>query len=165
MIRYDAQIDGHNSVIEYEERDSRCIAVVDGRRYEFELARPETGIYQILTGNSVQTASVSGRSLDKLIVRLRGKEHQVSLVDRKHRRPGMESNGEGRQLVVSPMPGKVVRLLCSVGDEIMAAQGVIVVEAMKMQNEIKSTGPGIVAEIRVSEGDTVEAGQVLIVIE
>ncbi|PYP87075.1 MAG: hypothetical protein DMF61_10510 [Blastocatellia bacterium AA13] len=165
MIRYDTQIDGRSSVVEYEDRNGKCAAVVDGRRYEFEVAKPEPGAYQIFTGNSVHSANVSGRSSDKLVVRIRGREYSVSLIDRKHRRAGMDSHGEGLQSVVSPMPGKVVKLLCAVGDEISAGQGVIVVEAMKMQNEIKSSGAGSVIEIRVAEGYTVEAGEVLLVIE
>jgi biotin carboxyl carrier protein len=63
------------------------------------------------------------------------------------------------------MPGKVVRLLCAVGDEVAANQGVLVVEAMKMQNEVQSPKAGRVIEIRVREGQTVNAGEVLAVVE
>jgi biotin carboxyl carrier protein len=63
------------------------------------------------------------------------------------------------------MPGKVVRILLGPGDEVAAGQGVVVVEAMKMQNEVKSTRPGRVSEIRVAEGETVNGNQILAVIE
>ena len=63
------------------------------------------------------------------------------------------------------MPGKVIQVLCSVGDEVTAGQGVIVIEAMKMQNEVKAAHAGKLVEIRVAPGDTVEAGQILAIIE
>ena len=63
------------------------------------------------------------------------------------------------------MPGKVVRVLLNAGDEVAARQGVLVVEAMKMQNEVQSPKAGKISEIKVSEGQTVNAGDVLAVIE
>ena len=71
----------------------------------------------------------------------------------------------GRQNIAAPMPGKVVRVLVSVGDTVEPGQGLIVVEAMKMQNEMKSPKAGIVAEIKTKDGATVAAGEILIVIE
>jgi biotin carboxyl carrier protein len=72
---------------------------------------------------------------------------------------------QGRQNVAAPMPGKVVRLLVAAGDAVEAGQGLIVVEAMKMQNEMKSPKAGVVVEIKITEGATVSAGEILIVIE
>ncbi len=70
----------------------------------------------------------------------------------------------GRQEVTAPMSGKVVRVLVEVNQEVEAGQGVAVVEAMKMQNEIPSPKKGAVEQVRVKEGDTVEHGAVLVVI-
>jgi biotin carboxyl carrier protein len=67
--------------------------------------------------------------------------------------------------IKTAMPGKVVRILTAVGEEIKRGEGVIIVEAMKMQNEMKAPKDGIVKEIRVEEGATVNAGDVLAVIE
>ena len=75
------------------------------------------------------------------------------------------SCAEGRQNLVAPMPGKVIRVLVAQGDEVAVGQGVVVVEAMKMQNEIKSPKAGIVVEVRVTAGATVNANQVLAVVE
>jgi biotin carboxyl carrier protein len=74
-------------------------------------------------------------------------------------------SGVGPQAVIAPMPGKVVKLLVQVGDTVALRQGVVVVEAMKMENELKAARAGTVAEVRVSEGASVEAGAVLAVIE
>ena len=71
----------------------------------------------------------------------------------------------GRHEVVSSMPGRVIEILVSVGDEVQKNQEVIIVEAMKMQNELKSRIQGQVAAIHVSQGDTVESGAALLVIE
>jgi biotin carboxyl carrier protein len=71
----------------------------------------------------------------------------------------------GRQTLKAPMPGKVVRVLVSEGDEVSAGQGIVVVEAMKMQNEVQSPKAGHVLTIGVREGAAVSAGDVLAVVE
>ena len=71
----------------------------------------------------------------------------------------------GGQHVTAPMPGKVVRLLVAPGDKVEARQGVVVVEAMKMENELTAPRAGRIAEVAVAEGASVEAGKVLVVIE
>jgi biotin carboxyl carrier protein len=75
------------------------------------------------------------------------------------------SVGSGRQKVAAPMPGKVIRVLVKVGDAVDAGQGLVVVEAMKMQNEMKASHSGRVLEIRASAGATVGAGDTLVVLE
>lgn len=71
----------------------------------------------------------------------------------------------GPRAVKAPMPGRVVRVLAAVGDEVAEQQGVIVIEAMKMQNELKSPKAGKVVRVAVAVGDTVGAGDVLVVVE
>jgi len=75
------------------------------------------------------------------------------------------STGSGRQKVVAPMPGKVIRVLAKAGDSVEAGQGLVVVEAMKMQNEMKAMHAGRVIEIRAGAGDTVGAGDTLVILE
>ena len=72
---------------------------------------------------------------------------------------------EGRQQIVAPMPGKVIRLLVNAGEEVEAGQGLVVVEAMKMQNEIRSPKKGKVERLQVTEGQNVNAGEVLAWVE
>jgi biotin carboxyl carrier protein len=72
---------------------------------------------------------------------------------------------EGRQEILAPMPGKVVRVLAAVGDTLEAGQGLLVVEAMKMQNEIRSPKSGRVERLLVKEGQNVNAGEVLAWVE
>ncbi len=72
---------------------------------------------------------------------------------------------EGRQQIVAPMPGKVIRLLVKVGDEVEVGQGLVVVEAMKMQNEIRSPKKGKVERLQAKEGQNVNAGDILAWVE
>ena len=72
---------------------------------------------------------------------------------------------EGPQRVTSPMPGKIVKVLVKPGDKVDARQGLVVVEAMKMENELRARAAGTVTEVRVTEGSSVEAGAILVVLE
>jgi biotin carboxyl carrier protein len=100
------------------------------------------------------TASVAGR---RLAVEVRD--------PRDASRSSSAAIGAGRQNVIAPMPGKVVRVLVATGDLVEASQGLVVVEAMKMQNELKAARPGRVIEIRAREGETVGPGDTLVVLE
>jgi biotin carboxyl carrier protein len=76
-----------------------------------------------------------------------------------------QARGAGPQRVVSPMPGKIVRVLVKTGDHVTAKQGLVVVEAMKMENELRAARAGRVRELSVAEGQSVDAGTVLLVVE
>lgn len=80
-------------------------------------------------------------------------------------RRGAGTGSAGPRAVKAPMPGRVVRLLAAAGDEIVEQQGIVVIEAMKMQNELKAPKTGRIARIAVAVGDTVGAGDVLAVVE
>ena len=102
-----------------------------------------------------------------LRVSVGAREYGVRLTDPKHLRGAGPGGGEqgGRAQVRAPMPGKVVRVLVGAGQAVAAGQGLVVVEAMKMQNELKSPKSGTVAELRAEPGATVNAGDVLVVVE
>jgi biotin carboxyl carrier protein len=85
---------------------------------------------------------------------------------RRVRRSGpADAAGPGAQRLVAPMPGRVVRVLVKPGDVVAARQGLVVVEAMKMENELVAARAGRVAEVAVAEGVSVEAGRLLVVVE
>lgn len=96
-------------------------------------------------------------------VTIRGRRFEVLDPRRRIRRSQAGAEGQGK--VVAPMPGRVVRVLVSAGDAVEAGQGIAVVEAMKMQNEMKAPKAGIVAALTAREGAAVSAGEVLAVIE
>jgi len=107
-----------------------------------------------------------GPSNGEVLVGLGGRTVAVS-VDGRRRRGGADAgrHAAGEQPVVAPMPGRVVRVLVGAGDEVSARQGVVVVEAMKMENELRSPKAGRIKEVAVAPGTLVEAGRVLIVVE
>jgi biotin carboxyl carrier protein len=80
-------------------------------------------------------------------------------------RRGREVAAVGEQRIVAPMPGKVLRVLVTAGQEVAARQPLVVVEAMKMENELASPKAGRIREVAVSEGASVEAGRLLVVVE
>ena len=78
---------------------------------------------------------------------------------------GTGVHGSGPQRLTSPMPGKIVRVLVKAGDHVTAKQGLVVVEAMKMENELRAARDGRVRDLSVAEGQSVDAGTVLLVVE
>ena len=129
---------------------------------DFDLRETEPGIYSVL---------VEGRSYDVRIpqageVSINGRTLAIEVFDPRAlrgRRAG--DTKDGPQNIAASMPGKVIRVLVAAGDAVEAGQGLIVVEAMKMQNEMKSPKAGRVVEVKTSAGATVAAGEVLVVIE
>jgi len=128
---------------------------------KYELIEVEPGVFSVLMDGLVYEARV-----DSGIVTIAGQRYEIEQIDpRKYKRRGTGAIGTGRSSIKAPMPGKIVRVLVSVGETVQAGQGIAVVEAMKMQNEIKAAGAGSVTSVTVKDGDTVDAGAVLAVIE
>jgi biotin carboxyl carrier protein len=101
-------------------------------------------------------------------VHLRGGVVEAHVVPRDGRwraAPIVPVHAAGVQRVTSPMPGRIVRVLVAPGDEVAARQGLVVVEAMKMENELRAPGAGQVREVLVTDGMSVEAGRLLVTIE
>jgi biotin carboxyl carrier protein len=125
----------------------------------------EPGLYSILrNGKSFEVRVQPGP--EGFSIEVGDHRFQVEVRDpRNSRRRQNSAVGSGRQQVTSPMPGKVVRVLVTEGQQVEAGQGLIVVEAMKMQNEMKAFKAGRVVEIKTKDGATVSAGEVLAIIE
>ncbi len=125
----------------------------------------EPDVYSVLLNGKSYRARVM-RSRGELEISIGGITHTVEIIDpRELRRHSGSIGGEGRQTLAAPMPGKVVKVLAKEGDAVEPGQGIVVVEAMKMQNEMKSTRAGKVISVSAVEGDTVNAGDVLAVVE
>jgi biotin carboxyl carrier protein len=125
----------------------------------------EPGVYSVLrNGQSFQirvNPAQHGLSLE-----VNGRRFAVEVTDpRNASRKSRAVFGTGRQNVNAHMPGKVVRVLVREGDAVEPGSGLVVVEAMKMQNEMKASRSGRVVEVRVRDGDTVVAGEALVVLE
>jgi len=144
-------------------------AEIDGRRYELEVSQPEPNIYLFKHQNRIYQIFVSPNenSGEPFAVNVGSQNYEIKIYDPKRLR-GSDTNGEhadGASEIKTAMPGKLVRVLVEAGAEIKKGEGVLIVEAMKMQNEMKSPKDGIIKEIRFAEGATVNAGDVLAIIE
>jgi biotin carboxyl carrier protein len=162
-MKLGAQLGEEKHEIEIKREGARVFADVDGRHYEFESSEPESGVYLFKHENQVYEVYVSPDGL----VNLGNHQFDINIADPKRLRHtgGDADHGDGTAEIKTAMPGKIVRILAAEGDSVEKGDGVIVVEAMKMQNEMKSPKSGTVKEIRFAEGDTVNAGDILVVIE
>lgn len=167
-MKIQAKIEGEKLNVEITRHNGTVAANVDGREYMLDVSEPEPNIYSFRNGGLVVEAFVSpGTIAGTSKVTINGHEFEIELIDPKRLRgSGVESDSTtGSAEIKTAMPGKVVRVLVESGTIVEKGDGVIIVEAMKMQNEMKSPKDGVVKEIRTTEGATVNAGDVLAIIE
>jgi biotin carboxyl carrier protein len=164
-MKINAQLNGETHTIEIEGGK----AAIDGREYEIEASTPETGVVLLKSEGRIFEAVVTpdGTSRESVSVSLGGNTFDIRLSDPKRLRAsgGDAAHADGLAEIKSAMPGKVVRILVEQGSEVAKGEGVVVVEAMKMQNELKAPKDGTVSAVKVEEGQTVNAGDVLVTIE
>ena len=162
---YDVTIDGKNYRLDLSREDGRWSCRLDGRNVEVDaiLARPD--VLSLRIGNLAYEVK-SERVANDLHLWVGSTRFAVEVRDpRSLRGRTRAADHQGPKKITAPMPGKVVRLLVREGDSVEAGAGVAVVEAMKMQNEIKSPKKGTVQKILVSESNPVNAGDVLAIVE
>jgi biotin carboxyl carrier protein len=162
---YDVTIDGKNYRLDLNRADGRWSCRLDGRELQVDaiLARPD--VLSLRIGNMAYEVK-SERVANDLHLWVGSTRFAAEVRDpRSLRGRSRIGDDHGPKKITAPMPGKVVRLLVREGDEVEPGAGVAVVEAMKMQNEIKSPKKGTVQKILVSEGATVNAGDVLAIVE
>ncbi|WP_051670380.1 biotin/lipoyl-containing protein [Bryobacter aggregatus] len=124
----------------------------------------EPGVWSLIEENRQMEARVE-RAGDEFVVSHRGRQLRIRIEDpREWSGSDAAKSGTGVAKLVSPMPGKIVRVLVAVGDLVSRGQGLVVVEAMKMQNELKSPIDGVVRQVQAEAGATVTANQTLVVV-
>lgn len=169
MIKLKAELAGDDHQISIQRRESTVIAEVDDRRYELEVRDLGDSEYLLIDGNTIYNYRVEN-SLNhphEIEVSMRGFSYPIKLTDPKRLRSAQSGaqQDKGAAQIVAPMPGKVVRVLVEAGVQVEAGAGILVVEAMKMQNEMKAPKAGQVVSIHAQAGSTVNAGDVLAIIE
>jgi biotin carboxyl carrier protein len=144
---------------------NRLRVAMGGRIIEGDAVEVATGTYSVLIGGHSLEVRVEPAQ-GGMRVHAGAREYRVDIDDPRawRRRRGGALEAEGRQEVVAPMPGKVVRVLARQGEEVEAGQGLFVVEAMKMQNEIRSPKKGKLERLLVAEGQVVNSGEPLAVV-
>jgi len=150
--------------VELEEREGGYLVTLDGIAHEVESARILEGLYSLLIGGESFEVTVHPPSPGFYDVHLYDGMRPVELLSPLEMvlRSQHGRSGEQAFSVKAPMPGKVVKVLVSEGQAVSKGQGVVVVEAMKMQNELQALSDGVVKEIRIKEGDTVDSGAELV---
>ena len=146
--------------------DGRVSAQIGDRVYRLDVREIELDSYLFFLNTNVHECRVTP-SKGTFDISIHGRNYSITIVDPKRLRSGQNSDRHhhGVAEILAPMPGKVVRVQTEVGATVEKGAGVIVVEAMKMQNEMKSPRDGTVVSIKVKPGDTVNAGDVLAVVE
>jgi len=164
--KYAVKVDGKERIVEIDEGTFR----VDGTAVDVAVLEAESGVYLLRRGNEQFVAQVDGTGA-KTSVALRrpGKDvivvaAEVGEVRRVAPVAARASQSAGPATIRSPIPGRVVKVLVKVGDPVAAGATAVVLEAMKMENELRAPRAGTVAAVLCAEGTTVEAGQDLITV-
>lgn len=163
---FEAYLNDHPMPIEIQENGSQVTLRMDGQCFEADLVQISPGRYSILFAGKVFDVFVDAPRNGEFHVALPDQRISLELVDPRklkslrHR----HVDAAGEVAISSPMPGKVVKLLIQEGEAVKPGQGLIVIEAMKMQNELKSPREGKIKSVNATEGKTVNAGEELLVI-
>jgi biotin carboxyl carrier protein len=171
-VTFEIEINARRRTVSVERTGSgRYRVSVDGQPYDVDAVRAGSyGLSILLDGESktsreIQVAPSNVRG--ELLVVLDGRTVSATVDARRtgHGVADSTAYAHGEQAVVAPMPGRVLRVLVAPGDAVAARQPVVVVEAMKMENELRSPKAGRVKDVAVTAGTSVDAGRVLVVIE
>ncbi|MDQ3373829.1 MAG: biotin/lipoyl-binding protein [Acidobacteriota bacterium] len=164
-----AEFNHENYQITFEQNGENLTAEIDGRRYELEASQPEPNVYLLKHNGRIYEFFVSPneKSNEPFQVSIGNHNLEIKILDPKRLRGKGAAAGQtdGAAEIKTAMPGKLVRVLVEKGAAVQKGDGILVVEAMKMQNEMKAPKDGVVKEIRFKEGATVNAGDVLAIIE
>ncbi|MEQ1764441.1 MAG: biotin/lipoyl-containing protein [Pyrinomonadaceae bacterium] len=168
-MKLQAQVGENLHNVEITRDGEKVSAKVDDREYELEASEPEPNVFLLKHAGKIHEFYVAPATQpgSPQVVSSRKAEVEITLIDPKRLRgSGIAGvSDDGLAEIRTMMPGKVVRLIAGVGDVVEKGDAVLVVEAMKMQNDLKAPKAGVVKEIKVAEGTTVAAGDVLAVIE
>lgn len=158
-------IDGRSAALIFDSQDGECA-------FEFtledETRKGSASVIEVAPG--VFSVLIEGRSFEVRVAQdsyeVDGVRIDITVEDpRAPRSADAPAGREGRAMLLAPMPGKVVRVLVEEGQQVEAGQGIVVIEAMKMQNEMKSPKAGTVVSLKAQTGAAVTAGDLLAVVE
>jgi len=164
-MKFEVEVGGEPRSVELARRGGGWECALDGQPRAIDVVEVAPAVFSLLLEGQSFTVSLE-RTGENYRLQARGTELQAT-VENPRRWRGRAGGGlrqSGRQEIRAPMPGKIIRLLVGENQAVEAGQGLVVVEAMKMQNQIPSARKGVVEKILVREGDTVEHGTVLLIV-
>ena len=163
-----AKLGDQSYTVEIEENGKSVYRIsVDGNEFLVDGKKTGRTNFSLIVDNRSFEIEVDNTD-DEYRVLVDGRNYRIHLVDERRVRVGAAQSSlqlQGRQMVSVPMPGKIIAVLVAVGDAVEKGQGLVIVEAMKMENEVRSPISGEVKEIKVKPGDTVEGGALLVIVE
>ena len=162
-MKFEVRIGKQIRVVELEHEDGRWRIALDGQPVDADAVEIAPNTFSVLLRGQSHEIRVTPLPNGTLTLQTGPEEFTAEVIDPRawsgRRHSAVEA--EGRQQIVAPMPGKVIRLLVKAGDTVEAGQGLLVMEAMKMQNEIRSPKSGVVERLLAEEGQAVNAGEIL----
>jgi biotin carboxyl carrier protein len=166
-MTYDIIVDGKTHHVEVTRGEKLWSCMVDGQEMEVDAALTARDVLSILVGGKAYEIKRERSLQGELHMVIGSARYAVDVQDPRslRTRRAVAGSDAGPQKIKAAMPGKIVRILVVEGDEVKAGQGVIVMEAMKMQNEMKSPKDGRVQKVLTAEGSTVNAGDTLAIID
>ena len=162
-MKYEIHIAAKTRTVELNRDGARWQIALDGAPTGADAIEIAPGIFSILLNGESHEIRVAPNADGPLTIQDGPNEFKAEVSDPRSWRGRKQDAAEveGRQKIVAPMPGKVIRLLVKPGDKVEAGQGILVVEAMKMQNEVKSPKSGTVEKLLAKESQPVNAGDIL----
>ncbi len=166
-MKYEILIDGHPHQLQLERVAQGYECTVDGEPFALDVVMTERDVLSIIHEGSQYEAKREYSLMGETHIIVGSERFTAEVRDpRSLRSRRAAAGGEaGPAKIIAPMPGKIVRVIAAEGDEVEAGQPLVVVEAMKMQNEIKATKKGKVTKIAVKEASAVNAGDLLVIVE
>ncbi len=165
-VKFEAQLDNETIPVEIAGGPGRYTVTMGGERIDVDASQVAEGIWSLLLGRSSYVVDVTEHD-GSYLVDVDGESYRIGVEEETRyiiRTRGARA-GRGGQVLKAPMPGKVSLIEVAVGQAVKPGDGLIVLEAMKMENEFKASAAGTVKEIRVHVGQAVNPGDVLVVIE
>lgn len=169
-MELELNLDGRKAILKEISREgNQLVIAVDDEIFNLDLVKVGPAEYSVIyKGKSYNIEVVPGREPKHFTVNTFYFSNEIEVVDAETRYIRSRENAAGghtSNIIRSPMPGKIVKILVAEGEKVAVGQTVIIVSAMKMESEFKATKAGIVSKIAVNEGETVDGNQVLVEIE
>ena len=165
-MKFEFEVEGNKRVIDIEklEKNGNAYEVIkNGKKKKFTLKKIWSRNYIIIDENNKVFDVFVDKALDERCLFFKGHGYRTKVVDKKRKGGGFEV--EGIALIKSPLPGIIKRIEKKEGDSVTVGEGILFLEAMKMENEIKSPKEGIIKKIFIKEADAVSAGDKLFIVE
>ena len=165
-MKFEAQLGEEVIPIEVREADGRHVVEVAGERFDVDAREASEGLWSLVIDGASRVADVSEED-GVFVVQVDGETYRIRVEEETRyiiRTRGGHA-GHGGQVLKAPMPGRVVAVEVTVGQAVRPGDGLVILEAMKMENEFRATVAGTVKDVRVQAGQAVNPGDVLVVIE